>query len=149
MANYKQYSDLSDQHFESVVYLRSRNRWTQELEDELVEKLKAGETVNMSQFGVTTDSQAQIDKVIDDVVAEHVLAHKLRYAVSLIEKTDGAINTLKLHKTASDTYRILINGKVHPLFVGFLTPESAIARVSLAFEIDQFDNGLSDTQTAV
>jgi hypothetical protein len=52
----------------------------------------------------------------------------LRSAVDLIRKAEGDNIELKLHKTASDTYRVLINGKVHPLFVGFLTPESAIKK---------------------
>jgi hypothetical protein len=137
MSVYKIYTDLSENHFESVLYLRSRKRWTQELEDQLIEKLKAGESVNMNEFGVTTDSLAAMEKLIDEVVSEHVYVHKLRYAVELIKKTDGAINSLKLHKTASDTYRILINGKVHPLFVGFLTPQNAIKRVELAFSVDE------------
>lgn len=74
---------------------------------------------------------------IDTIIWEHIQIEKLRYAVELIKKTDGEITSLKLHKTASDTYRILINGKVHPLFVGFLTPQSAIERVSMAFSVDE------------
>lgn len=137
MTNYKHYTDLSETQIESVAYLRSRNRWTQQLEDELIQKLKAGQTVNLNEFGVTADSHAEMEKLIDEVISEHVYVNKLRYAIELIKKTDGAINALKLHKTASDTYRILINGKVHPLFVGFLTPESAFERVNKAFNVDE------------
>jgi hypothetical protein len=35
---------------------------------------------------------------------------------------------LTLYRTASDTFRILIDGQVHPLFVGFLDASSAIKR---------------------
>lgn len=137
MSIYKIYTDLEEKHFESVLYLRSRNRWTQELEDELIAKLKAGEVVNMNEFGVTANTHGAMEKMIDGIISEQVYAEKLRYVIELIKKTDGAINNLKLHKTASDSYRILINGKVHPLFVGFLTPQSAIARAELAFGIDE------------
>lgn len=42
---------ISEDHAEQVHYLRSRSRWTQELEDELIRMGKCGEPlVNMSEW---------------------------------------------------------------------------------------------------
>lgn len=39
-----------------VIYLRSRSRWTQELEDKLIQAHKNGESVNVFEFGCTEET---------------------------------------------------------------------------------------------
>ena len=43
------------------------------------------------------------------------------------------IRKLKLHKTAADTWRVLVDGVVHPLLVGFETTDAAIGRATQFF----------------
>ena len=43
-----------------VLYLRTRSRWAQELENELVELHKEGKSVNICSFGVTPQTQANL-----------------------------------------------------------------------------------------
>lgn len=45
---------------DDVVYLRSRQRHTPELEKQLIEKLTKGEYVNIMEFGVTEETQMQL-----------------------------------------------------------------------------------------
>jgi hypothetical protein len=39
------------------------------------------------------------------------------------------------HETGSGTFRVLINGQVHPLWVGFLTKEAAEAEIKQVTEL--------------
>lgn len=43
-----------------ILYLRTRSRWTQKLENELIQANKNGEFVNMNEFGVTKETQAKL-----------------------------------------------------------------------------------------
>lgn len=62
---------ISMQAASDVHYLRTRNRWTQELEDELIAKHKAGESINIFNFGVTEETQRNLmEKVRETLVAE-------------------------------------------------------------------------------
>jgi hypothetical protein len=45
---------------DDVVYLRSRQRHTPELEKQLIEKIQKGEFVNIMEFGVTPETQAAL-----------------------------------------------------------------------------------------
>lgn len=47
-----------------VFYLRSRSRWSQELEDELIERHQNGERPNMNDFGVTRETQRNLANTI-------------------------------------------------------------------------------------
>ncbi|MCK9234740.1 MAG: hypothetical protein M0P09_00330 [Acholeplasmataceae bacterium] len=54
-----------------VNYLRTRSRWTPELEKELIERLKEGEDINILDFGVTEESLAAATKLVDEVAAKY------------------------------------------------------------------------------
>lgn len=43
------------------------------------------------------------------------------------------MHVLSKHKTASGSWRLLVNGKVHPLLVGFDNPEAAVAKGTTLF----------------
>ncbi len=43
-----------------ILYLRTRSRWTQELEDELVAAHKRGEEINIFEFGSTRETQQEL-----------------------------------------------------------------------------------------
>lgn len=49
---------------DDVMYLRSRQRHTPELEKQLIEKLSKGEYVNIMEFGVTEETQMQLASAI-------------------------------------------------------------------------------------
>ena len=49
---------------DDVIYLRSRQRHTPELESELIERLRRGEYVNIMEFGVTEETQMQMASAI-------------------------------------------------------------------------------------
>jgi hypothetical protein len=51
-----------------VFYLRTRSRWTQELEDELIRLHKAGTPPNVCDFGCPSEEMAQLVK---DLVEEY------------------------------------------------------------------------------
>ena len=52
-----------------IWYLRSRNRWTQVLEDELIALFKAGTRPNMNEFGCTPETgEALLNAAIGSVV---------------------------------------------------------------------------------
>jgi predicted DNA-binding protein YlxM (UPF0122 family) len=50
-----------------IQYLRTRSRWTEELEEELIELHKNGIRPNMNDFGVTKDSQQYINNLISKI----------------------------------------------------------------------------------
>jgi len=50
-----------------VIYLRSRSRWTNELENELIDLHKQGIRPNMNDFSVNEESQAKMRKAIAEV----------------------------------------------------------------------------------
>jgi hypothetical protein len=53
----------------SIEYLRTRSRWTQELENDLIEMDKKGLPMpNMCDYGVTEETQENMQKLIDDIV---------------------------------------------------------------------------------
>lgn len=43
-----------------VLYLRTRSRWTEKLEEELINLHKEGKSVNIMDFGVTAETQAKL-----------------------------------------------------------------------------------------
>lgn len=43
-----------------VLYLRGRNRWSQELEDQLIADHRAGKTIRIMEYGVTKETQDQL-----------------------------------------------------------------------------------------
>lgn len=47
-----------------IFYLRSRSRWSQELEDELIHLHQKGERPNMNDFGVTSETQSNLANAI-------------------------------------------------------------------------------------
>jgi flagellar capping protein FliD len=47
-----------------VMYLRTRQRHTPELEKELIEKLSKGQYVNIMEFGVTEETQMQLASAV-------------------------------------------------------------------------------------
>jgi len=47
-----------------IFYLRSRSRWSPELENELIELHQKGERPNMNEFGVTRDTQDNLANAI-------------------------------------------------------------------------------------
>ena len=50
-----------------VHYLRSRARWTEQLEEDLVRQLEKGEDVNLNEFGVTTETQARMSTFVNNL----------------------------------------------------------------------------------
>ena len=55
-----------------ICYLRTRRRWTQELEDELIQLHKEGNPPdNIFEFGVTEETQRDMGKIVDKVKKEH------------------------------------------------------------------------------
>lgn len=60
------YAQASD-----VLYLRSRCRWTQELENELFELYKNGETPLIYDFGVNEQSKERMKKIVGEVAARY------------------------------------------------------------------------------
>lgn len=56
----------------SVEYLRTRSRWTQELEDNLIEMDKKGLPMpNMCDYGVTEETQEDMRKLIEEIERKH------------------------------------------------------------------------------
>ena len=59
---------LSEKCVSDILYLRTRSRWSQELENDLIRRHKAGEEINIFEFGSTSETQhdlmSQIDKYI-------------------------------------------------------------------------------------
>lgn len=53
---------------DDVLYLRSRNRWTQALEDRLIALHKAGTPPIITEFGVTPETQAALMKEVDEAL---------------------------------------------------------------------------------
>lgn len=45
------------------------------------------------------------------------------------------MKTIKLHRTASESWRLLIDGQVHPLMVGMLTLVAAMDKLVLCYNI--------------
>ena len=43
-----------------IWYLRTRSRWTEDLEQELIQAHARGETVDINSFGVTAETQASL-----------------------------------------------------------------------------------------
>jgi len=43
-----------------VLYLRTRSRWSKELEQKLIQAHSNGEQININDFGVTKETQAQL-----------------------------------------------------------------------------------------
>lgn len=61
---------ISENAASDVIYLRSRTRWTQKLEDELIALHKAGTPPNVYDFGSTPDNQAQLVKEVEEILAK-------------------------------------------------------------------------------
>jgi hypothetical protein len=55
----------------SILYLRSRSRWTRELEKELIQLFKLGTPPNMMEFGVTEKTQQKMKGIVDKVSAKY------------------------------------------------------------------------------
>lgn len=52
-----------------VVYLRTRSRWTPELEVELIRRRQTGESINMCDFGCTPETgQRLLDEAMEGIV---------------------------------------------------------------------------------
>ena len=51
-----------------VSYLRTRHRWSEELEKDLIKAHADGVEVNVCDFGVTEKTQQEIQDLIDDVI---------------------------------------------------------------------------------
>lgn len=47
-----------------IFYFRSRSRWSQELENELIDLHQKGERPNMNEFGVTRETQRNLANAI-------------------------------------------------------------------------------------
>ncbi len=76
-----------------VHYLRSRNRWTQELEAELIALHKAGNHPNINEFGCTTETGKALLK---EAIAGAV--EKRRAAVALLADATEFANKLRPKK---------------------------------------------------
>ncbi len=62
-----------------IMYLRTRTRWTQELENELISLHKAGTPPNVMEFGVTPQTQQRIREQVEALIAEHEDAKATRH----------------------------------------------------------------------
>lgn len=60
--------DVSDACASDILYLRTRSRHTQALEEELIRLHRAGTPPNMCDFGVTKETQAALMKKVDDAL---------------------------------------------------------------------------------
>ena len=54
-----------------VFYLRTRSRWTEELEKELILLHKNGNPPNMCDFGVTEETQAKMAKLCEEIAKKY------------------------------------------------------------------------------
>ena len=124
--------DIPLQRAEDVLYLRSRNRWSSELENELVRYIKEGIPYNLMEFGVTKQTQQKLIDDAENIIRMHRrMPHLVRSAMFL--KSKGNVTT-ELYQAANNNWRVLINGSTHPLWCGFDTVEYAKEAISFCFD---------------
>lgn len=57
--------NVSEKCAADILYLRSRNRWTQQLENQLIDLHRARTPPNMMEFGVTHETQKALLDAVD------------------------------------------------------------------------------------
>ena len=111
-----------------VIYLRSRSRWTIELENELISQHESGNAPDINTFGVTKETQ------------EALMLNAWSEICKTFQKSESP-KVVTLHQTASGTYRLLVNGQVHPCLVGYTSKYEAIHKgVSTIFRLHREKN---------
>ena len=66
--------DLTEACISDIAYLRTRNRHTSELEEELIRLHRAGTPPNIMEFGVTKETQARLMSTVrDELIAKGII----------------------------------------------------------------------------